>query len=915
MKLYLLGTPRLEIAGKPASLGRRKSMALLAYLALTGQPHGRPALAALFWPESEPQAAFTSLRQALAPLKKLLGEDCLEISPSVVGIRPQSPLWVDALAFENCLQGAPDMAALRQAAALYQAAFMDGFTIAAAPDFDAWQRAQTERFRFLWAQLLAQLTPGLVQLGEFEAALSYARRLAALEPLHEAAQTAVVHLLAKTGQPTAAQDHYQQFAQRLRQETGQQPTLTMAQALAGASPNATGDNMRSATPVRHAAPPCSLTPIIGRDEEIGQLTALLAEPDCRLVTLHGPGGVGKTRLAWAAAGEFGAPWNGPPINAPPFNAPPFSGAVYFVPLLNAAADDGLAQAIAHALRLKLDSSRCPWEQILDQLTNRRALLLLDNFDHLTAAAHRLTQILTAAPGVKLLVTSRCRLNLYEEWLLPLSGLAYPAAADDPDPMAYSGVQLFARRARQTRPDYELTAGDLRHAVQLCQAVNGLPLAIELAAAWIRKMTCAEIAAAVQDNPVTLSAAWTNSPPQHKSFAAVNAYSWQLLSPAEQRAAGRLALFSAGFDATAALATASANEAILTALGDQSLIARLGDGRFAMHEIMRQYALAQLAANPAGLELGWRDYGAYFADFLAERDEQLQDGRQQAAVYAINAELDNIHAFWRQAASRGWYTQLDRALPALYLFYEITGYFHEGLRQFELAARAWLSGPAPADLSPEVRQTIGRLQIRQGLLLLYLRRLDQAEESLQAGRRNLAAVTGAKWAQDEILALTGLGSVALRREARQEARRWLEQALALAQQEDDLGAAARIISRLGIVAGAADLAEARRFHETSLSLYEEMGNPFGVAISLNNLSHIVELEGDYDQAQILLQKSLAICLELPSRWLALIVLANLTNIAQLKGNEAEADYYRQERAALAARSDLSVHDCKPNANAA
>jgi DNA-binding SARP family transcriptional activator len=244
LKLYLLGAPHLELGRKSVALGRHKSMALLSYLAVTGQASGRTSLAALLWPESDPFAAFVSLRQSLATLKKSLGEGYLEIDRSTVRLCPEGSLWVDSREFELHLAGTPDSAGLRRAAALYRADFMTGFSVRSAPDFDMWQLLQTERFRSAYARLLAQLTPSLIQAGEVDEALSYARRWCLLEPLHEPARAAMIYLVAETGRPTAAYEHYNYFANQLQAETGQRPSFTLEQALAGNLPGALTDNQR-----------------------------------------------------------------------------------------------------------------------------------------------------------------------------------------------------------------------------------------------------------------------------------------------------------------------------------------------------------------------------------------------------------------------------------------------------------------------------------------------------------------------------------------------------------------------------------------------------------------------------------------------------------------------------------------------
>ncbi len=351
--------------------------------------------------------------------------------------------------------------------------------------------------------------------------------------------------------------------------------------------------------------PTQPTSFIGRGPEVAKIIELLADPDCRLLTLVGTGGIGKTRLAIGAATKM--------VDA-------FAYGVYFVPLQSIQSTDFLISAVADAIKLPLSGQQDPQIQLFNHLDNKEMLLVLDNFEQLLdkGGAQLLVNILKAGSSVKLLVTSREVLNLQEEWLYPIHGLPVPDNVQTQNPEIYGAVQLFVERARQVQRDFSL-ADESEQVIRICQLVEGMPLAIELAASWTKVLSCANIAAEIQRNINFLSTSLRDVPERHRSMEAVCEQSWQLLPAEERRVFKRMSVFRGGFRREAAQAVAGASLSGLLRLVDKSLLRREASGRYAIHELLRQYAEEQLAQTSSEEIANTRElHCTYYMAFLADR---------------------------------------------------------------------------------------------------------------------------------------------------------------------------------------------------------------------------------------------------------------------------------------------------------
>jgi predicted ATPase/DNA-binding SARP family transcriptional activator len=916
-QLYLFGSPRLEVDGTRVQIGRRKSMALLAYLAVTDQAHGRTSLATLLWPENGRSCALASLRQALSQVREPLGEPILAIGRESIGLHPETGLWVDVIAFRRCLADAlkqdtvASVESLMGAFALYQADFMAAFLLRDAPAFDDWQFLEAESLRQESVLALERVIRFLAQQNRAEEAIPFACRWLELDPFSESAQQELLRLYIRTGQIATAVRHYGLLARRTEQELGMLPVLKLDELLREELLPVNTAGFQQTIPLfsptarpKRSTLPRILTPFAGRTNEVDELIARLSNRDCALLTLVGPGGSGKTRLA---------------IEATRHLENQFADGAHFVSLIAVDSLDGLMTAIAHALQFSFYGGDDLEVQLAERLQAQEALLILDNFEQLATHAGVLTRLLTAAPGVKLLVTSCCRLNLQEEWLFPLHGLTFPASPDDPASTSYEAVEFFLHCVKRVCPHYVLEAGDLSHIVHICQLVDGLPLGIELAAAWVRTLSCREIAYAIADDAHNLATIWTNMPERHASLGAVCARSWQFLNANEQLIAEQLSLFCGGFDSLAAQAIAGASLPSLMSLTDKSLLRHTlanvqGGGRFQMHEVIRRYARNRLEADEERARMARDRYSHYYTTFLRDRETQLQNNRQLAALSEIAMESSNIQAAWRWAATQGLATAVDRAISPLYLFYDSKGLFGQGIEDFDLALCHWQNQPANS-AAPETWRLVDRLLVRQGMLLSRSYDLEKAEANLHKAIARLQQDERNGPHEDEInrgnrqqddsqvrhelaIALSGLAEIAWQQGKWQEAKERYQESLAYFQALGYKTGVARILTSLGNIAvETAKCDEAWCFYQESRALYQELGNSVGTAGCLNNFSHIAEMRGDYPQAEKWLQESLAMANQASAWWIKAVVLSNLAHIATLQNQCGEAEMYLDKSLAL------------------
>jgi len=682
---------------------------------------------------------------------------------------------------------------------------------------------------------------------------------------------------------------------------------------------------RTAVPLNIPLPP---TPFLGRQSELSIIYNQLQDLNCRILTLVGQGGVGKTRLAQQVALA---------------SADLFPDGVYFIPLATVISPEFMLSTIANAINLSFVDSSLPRAQLINLLRDKRLLLIMDNFEHLMSEATLIAEIISEAAGVQVLVTSRERLNLRGEWVFHMRGMQYPSRrmAEElkpefwPDLLEYSAVQLFVQSARRADNDFVLKPADLPHVARICQLVTGYPLAIELAATWVRVLGCAEIAAEIERDYEILSTDWLDIPPRHRSLQAVFDYSWQLLAGFEQQVLQDLTVFQGGFQREAATAVTAATLPVLASLVDKSFLQRTrvererGGGtavhRFELHELLRLYAAGKLD-DMARTAVQDR-HAAYFVGYLHERREYLLGPQQRQGLAEIGAEIENVRAAWRWIIERGDVDRIRQAIDPLFSFYDIRGWLQEGNEIFKTAAERLRtirqSDPALLDdvIWGKVLAREGQFSYRLGLYgrarsllqesLPIFRSLQRQKETVfllnllcKIAYRQGAYAEAMAHCQDSLAicreidyewgmvsALASMGHLAADRGDYDEAKNLYEQGLSLAQKVGDQHSVAQLLNDLGNVGWRLGRYEqAERLCRQSLTLFQEVDDRQGIAMAYKNLGNIVGDSGDYEQARSFYQTGLTICQDIGYRWGAAALLNNLGNVAWETGNYDEARQY-------------------------
>jgi predicted ATPase/DNA-binding SARP family transcriptional activator/Tfp pilus assembly protein PilF len=906
-----------------------KARALLAYLAVeSDRPHRRDTLAGLLWPDQPQSKARQSLRQALSELRKTIGDSddapFLLVSREALQFDRDSEHWLDVAELANLVKECethrhrrlatclPCIRRLERVVALYRGPFLEQFFLSDSDAFEEWAVLKREWLQREVVEALFLLTDYHERRGDHKQAQQYARRQVALEPWREEVHRQLMRLLALDGQRSAALAQYEVCRRTLERELGVETTAeTQALYERIRAEGATSSLPRTST-LLHSLPSTG-TAFVGREAELAEIAELLANPDCRLVTLFGPGGIGKTRLALQVAAEhLGA----------------FRDGVAFVPLASVDRVEHLIPAIATALGAAFRGEQEPEDQLLSYLSQRELMLVLDNLEHILESAGFLSRVLQRAPDVVLVVTSRERLNLHEEWVYEVGGLVYPEGESAEGDTAYSALDLFRERARQVDRGSALLDADILHVVRICQLVEGMPLGIELAASWVAVHSCEEIAEELSSSLGVLATRLRTVTERHRSMWATMDHSWQLLTEEEKGAFVRLSVFRGGFSREAAGTVAKASPSLLAALQDKSLVRRVSSHRYELHEMLRQYGAERLQSDPGVCEETQVAHVRYFSAFLAQREEMLQGEGLRQALGEIALEIENARQAWQTAVVRGCADWVAQSLESLYRFYNMRCRFDEGLALLGLAVDRWRD-------VPEHERVLGQALARQGAICQRLGRYDQAISAL---RQSLEIFERLGACSEEAFCLTELMEIHRRQGRYEQAGELAQRSLALSRQSGDSYGVARalfgqgmvwyrigqvdraealleeslavsracgnrhlamsILSALGDIAGhQGDYDESRRLFESCLELSREFDDQYSMAMYLNNLGTVLHVIEEYPKAQQYYRESLEMCRQIGDRNGQAIALSNMGEIAHILGRYDKALGHYQEALAI------------------
>src|SRR5512134_3382522 len=587
------------------TITKRKALALLTYLVIeVDHPHTRESLLGLLWPEHSTAAAQNNLRVTWSQLQKYLENAQEDAQPYLISNRldlqfnPLSRYNLDVTLFRNLIEacrthahpGQPQECAecaarLAQAMTLVRGPFLDGFSLPDCPAFDEWLLVERERLQQQITAALEQLAAFHERAGQLAEAERSIRRLLQYDPLRESTYRQLMRVLAHADQRSAALDAYESCRRMLATELGVAPaveTLMLAEQIRGLAPI----ESRS----QHIALPPVLTRFFGRQQESAHLVDLLSRRTVRLVTLAGPGGVGKTRLATEVAHRM---------------AGVFAHDICFVELAGVADERSVDDAVAAALRLPTNTGRSTIGAILDYLRDKTMLLVLDNCEHLVKACARLVETLChEAAGLSVLTTSRIPLHLDVEHLVRLEPFVTPVLSSAKqltvaDSLSFDSIQLFTNRAAQSLLNFKLTDANVSAVARICQQLDGIPLAIEIAAAQTRALPIEVIAERLDQRFAWLNKRVGETASRQHTLHTLIDWSYGLLNAQERSVLRRLSVFVGGWTLQAAEAIVAPGEPcaeMLAELVDHSLVgfgADIGRRRYAMHETIRQFGQEQL----------------------------------------------------------------------------------------------------------------------------------------------------------------------------------------------------------------------------------------------------------------------------------------------------------------------------------
>ena len=840
VRVWLLGGFRVSVGLRTIEESEwrlKKAASLVKLLALAeGHRLHREQIMELLWPGLDPKAAANNLHYALYRARRILNPTSTTPSRYLVfrderlELCPNSPLYVDVETFEE----AAATARRTKEPAAYRVA-LDLYTGGLLPEdpYEEWTQERREELRRLYLTLLVELAALYEESGKFDPAIEALQRVIADEPTHEGARAGLMRLYALSGQQGNALGQYEQLRQVLSRELGRQPTAASRrlyeEIVAGRfSPARLSQEEEEQGRSLEEPPgdgrhnlPTARTSFVGRERELIEIKRTLATT--WLLTLSGAGGSGKTRLALEVARDL--------VRAYP-------DGVWMVNLVGLSEPELVAQEVATALKVREQPGRPLIGTLTDALRTKQMLVVLDNCEHLIEAAARLTQtLLEGCPNLRILATSRKTLGVAGEvnWRVP--SLSLPDLQRSPtaeELSGYESARLFVDRARHHNPAFALTPQNARAVVQICQRLEGIPLAIELAAARVAVLSVEQIAERLEDSLKLLAVVSRRmADPRHQTMRATLDWSYELLDEPEQKLFERLSVFAGGWTLEAAEAVGAGDGieeedvlALLSKLIDESLVVAEpeeewdGAMRYRMLEPVRQYAQEKLEERKEEAEAIKRRHAEFFLALAEEAEPELKGPWQGEWLEHLEIEHDNLRAALRWALEAGEAELGLRLSGALGDFWQLRGHLDEGQRWLEAAL-------AKGDAVLETARS--KALLRAGWIAwerLDLERSTVLSEKALALSRRLGDKAGSA------AALFALGCLALFQMRLEEASALFEESLGLWRELGDRAGVARVLLALaGVAVCRRDYGRAMALHEESLMLARETGDVFAIVLSL------------------------------------------------------------------------------------
>jgi predicted ATPase/DNA-binding SARP family transcriptional activator/Tfp pilus assembly protein PilF len=899
LEISLFGNIDIRLNGEPVAFPTDKALALFIYLVVeSDRTHRREALAGYLWPEQPQENALQSLRQAFTHLRKILphhdgSQPFMVVDRQTARFNPDSDYWLDITEFrllhnkckrhnhrrnEACF---PCHSRYKRMVNLYKGNFLAQFQIVDSNYFNDWALLMRESLHRLTFDAFCNLIDVTQRRGDLPLAIEYAWRQVDHDRWREESHVLLMSLLAKNGQRSAALAQYERCRGILKDELGVDPARQSVQLFESIRDDdclKNNDKNSNCTSLEQSLPNLP-GQLIGREGEFHELVEWIANPENHLITICGQGGLGKSRLALELAhAHLGF----------------FADGVVYVSLVNVEPTAGILPSLVEAFRIPVFQNRSLREQVHEFLRGREMLIVLDNLDQLVDELDDLGELLAREPGLLFLVTSRERLWLQEEWVYPLACLEVPPAQFISNQVdGYSSVQLFVLRAQQANAGFNLN-DNANLVTEICRLVDGLPLAIELSAAWVGIRSLQEIVSDLKKSSTNLHSPLRNAPTRHSSVWAALITSWSRLSTVQQTNLSKLSVFRGGFSTTFAQQIAGIAEDQLEELVNKSLVRKTGVERFELHELIRQFASEKLDLDLDVKRHTQETHLQYVGVWLDEQNRKLQGGNQQTVLQEFLFELENIYAAWYTLVEHPVADLAYVYINGLYEFFATLGRFQEAVALFSLAYERWQD-------HNELRIASAKLQSRLGVFLYRLGRINDAKSCLDEAN---ATFTALGYADEERFCLLQMALVARAQGQTEMMRQYSFQVLALVEDIQLSADAARAYYLLGLLEHRlGNIDQTRHYFIEGLHIAEWLRNQRLHLVLLNALGDLACYMGNHEEAQRIFQNCLMVSQELGDRFHYAIHLNNLGTVYHYQNKLVEADrLYEQSLAACREMGD-------------
>jgi predicted ATPase/DNA-binding SARP family transcriptional activator len=727
LEIRFLGRFDIGRDGSEIDIGSRPARLLFAYLILTrGSMQPREMLAGVLWPESTESSARKNLRQALWRLRQVIGEENLIVEPDSIGFDKNSDYWLDIEELEMPGGSDPEKSVM-----VYEGELLPGY-------YEEWILLERDRLASVYNRKMQQLIESVSRRQDWEQLIDWSERWIARGDYPEAGYRALMTAYGCLGDLSSVEATYQRCVDAMDAHVGVPPSAETTdiyeQFLAGEfvlpAPRKEAPASTFEMEDIQQSLPTPATNFIGRKRELAELREQFQ--DTRILTIVGPGGIGKSRLALQFAAEL---------------SKSFIDGCYFVSLAPITGAESIIQTIAEVLKFPLATNEAPNKQLFRFLRGKELLLIMDNFEHLLVGVDLIGEIITSAPGVKVLATSRERLNLQGESIYSLQGLGYQSAADSKTPST-DAFELFLYCAKKIHPGLQPTPDQIRVIGEICKLVQGMPLAIELAAAWLHVLSIEEVFGELVKGLDLLETEVRDTPERHRSIRTVFNHSWSLLSEEDKKILCALSLFRGGFTREAAQAVTGSSFKSLAGLVNKSLLSHdIETNRFEIHELLRQFSKERLDERPDLFDAAEAAHADFFGEFMSAKWAELRSRKQVTAISDFKADIENIRTAWRYYLDRLDARGIWQFINGFWLFYWILWMNHAGEELFSEAV---------GSLSVEQSKEIKELQaVAMGYQAFFMGWLERPQEGYDLAKQSVAVLEQADLPAQLLIALESM----------------------------------------------------------------------------------------------------------------------------------------------------------------